>query len=231
MGAQTRLHPRPEGLSGQFWRLVRCALRMIPAVPAVGTSRAELAVFRHLSQVENSGWDAALHSLKLPEHQRKRVSEIDFVLVGRRGLLVLEVKGGGVSQQAGVWYTQDFYGEKHRLVESPFQQAQSAMFALEGILGKKLGGGTVRRTVVGFGVVLPDCTFDVDSAEWSDDVLLDGPAMRSNGFDRYLDRLVSYWERKQSSRGPLADSDVTNYLRVLRPDFDRVPNLRHVSSR
>ena len=43
----------------------------------------------------------AIHSLNLPDHAYKRYGEADFVLVDRRGLIVLEVKGG-VVRHAGL---------------------------------------------------------------------------------------------------------------------------------
>jgi len=72
-------------------------MRMLPSTPYRTGSRAELKVFDRLRATfaDRADWHlTALHSLNLPSHAYKRFGEIDFVLVGRPGLFVLEVKGG-----------------------------------------------------------------------------------------------------------------------------------------
>jgi hypothetical protein len=74
-------------------------MQMIPATPHFDTqSRAELVVFDRLKAAfaRDDGLRlTAFHSLNLTHHAYKRFGEIDFVIVGRPGILVLEVKGGG----------------------------------------------------------------------------------------------------------------------------------------
>ena len=74
-------------------------MRMIPGQVGPGASRAEIQIFNLLRALEVPGWTYAFHSFNLPEHQRKRVCEIDFLLLGERGLLVLEAKGGRVTRR------------------------------------------------------------------------------------------------------------------------------------
>jgi len=45
-----------------------------------------------------------LHSLGLSEHEAKRRAEIDFLLLTRIGIFVLEVKGGRVTRKDGEWH-------------------------------------------------------------------------------------------------------------------------------
>lgn len=45
----------------------------------------------------------ALHSLNLPRHQYKRWAEADFIILCESGLLLLEVKGGRIACNNGVW--------------------------------------------------------------------------------------------------------------------------------
>jgi Nuclease-related domain/UvrD-like helicase C-terminal domain/AAA domain len=57
--------------------------------------------------------------------------EIDFLIIHpRRGLLILEVKGGQISCQFGRWYSRDRGGVEHELKESPFAQATRHKHAL-----------------------------------------------------------------------------------------------------
>jgi hypothetical protein len=61
-----------------------------------------------------------------------RDGEADFVIAHpHRGVLVLEVKGGGVSHNAatGKWYSTDRDGKQHE-IKDPFAQAQRSMYAL-----------------------------------------------------------------------------------------------------
>ncbi|PZS04570.1 MAG: hypothetical protein DLM69_01735 [Candidatus Chloroheliales bacterium] len=55
-------------------------------------------------------------------HDRDR--EIDFLIIHpRRGLLILEVKGGQISCRHGDWYSRDRGGAEH-LIKNPFDQAK-----------------------------------------------------------------------------------------------------------
>jgi hypothetical protein len=66
---------------------------MIPSEILDVKSVAEKRVHAMLRQVNFGSADIALHSLNLAKHDYKRWGEADFVLLTRRGLLLLEVKG------------------------------------------------------------------------------------------------------------------------------------------
>lgn len=63
-----------------------------------------------------------LHSLGLPRHQSKVYGEIDFVVVCKRGVVCLEIKGGRVGCCDGVWTFNNRYGEEFEKREGPFMQ-------------------------------------------------------------------------------------------------------------
>lgn len=203
-------------------------MRMIPNRIGSNPSRAEKDIFAQLAELEADGWQYALHSLNLPEHERKRVCEIDFLLLGPRGLLVLEAKGGGISRRNGVWHTQDLRGTRHRLKESPLEQARSSMFALENVLRRDVGTELVRRTVFGYGVVFPDCDFNAVSVEWRPEMVIDAARLRAEGWAACLDKLGTFWEGRSNGRSQLSSEEVEQYLTALRPDFDRVLSLRRL---
>ncbi|CCF84514.1 NERD domain-containing protein [Nitrolancea hollandica] len=57
--------------------------------------------------------------------------EIDFLIIHpKRGLLVLEVKGGRIEVEGGRWYSIDRFDKKHELSRSPFEQAKHNLYAL-----------------------------------------------------------------------------------------------------
>jgi hypothetical protein len=96
---------------------------MVPDVLLGSPPTAEKRVFQALSAANlGSSWQA-FHSLNCSEHRYKRWSEIDFLIVGPAGLLVLEVKGGRVSVHGGIWTFTDRWGREHRRAEGPFRQA------------------------------------------------------------------------------------------------------------
>jgi hypothetical protein len=203
-------------------------MRMIPNWANPKSSQAEQDIFAQLAALEMAGWEYAMHSINLPEHERKRVCEIDFLLLGERGLLALEAKGGDVSRRNGVWHTRDLKGARHRLKESPLDQARSSMFALENVLRRSLDPELVSRTVFGHGVIFPDCDFNAISVEWRPEMVIDASRLRSEGWASCLDSLGAFWEAKPDARGFVSAEEVERYLGVLRPDFDRVPPLRRL---
>ena len=98
-----------------------------PELPKV--SHGEQQVFNYLGEVNVSSHDVALHSLNMTRHKNKRWSEMDFLLVSLRGILVVEVKGGSVSCSDGMW---EYSGKKTRL--SPAAQVKENYFTLFGML-------------------------------------------------------------------------------------------------
>jgi len=120
-----------------------------PLRPRPTTSAAELAVHDALQRQLPEGWEA-WHSLKLRAKGGKWEGEGDFVLaVPRRGMLVLEVKGGIVELRDGVWL------QNGRPMVSPRDQAQTFARNLQ-LEVQKLGGGKVP---FGIGCVFPEVAF------------------------------------------------------------------------
>lgn len=208
-------------------------MRLIPDQISPATqSNAERKLFGQLSELDLPGWSFALHSLNLAEHVWKRVSEIDFLLVGSRGIYVLEVKGGQVSASQGVWRFTDRYGHAHRKRESPFSQARSAMFSLQQRLEKKMSREVIRNATFGYAVIFPDCDFDVSSVEWDREMVIDQCDLaRPAGLQRALGRLSTYWQSKPGPRRQTLDEATINeLLAYLRPEYEVVPTLARVSA-
>lgn len=206
---------------------------MIPDQVSPATkSNAEKELFRRLKLVEGTDWSFALHSLNLAQHVWKRVGEIDFLVVGPRGIYVLEVKGGGVSCERGIWRFTDRAGYSHRKREGPFSQARSAMFSLQQRLQESMPREVLSRVTFGYGVVFPDCDFALESVEWSPEMVIDRKRLdRQDGVRRSLGLLASYWRGKPGPHnGLLGEAEMAEILSLLRPDFDVVPSLQHVAN-
>ena len=92
-------------------------------------SPAEVRVLEILEHLSDD-W-IVLHSV--PWHESsglKRDGETDFfVLHSVKGILLLEVKGGGISIEKGLWFSTDRHGKKH-LINNPYTQVSAAKATL-----------------------------------------------------------------------------------------------------
>lgn len=200
---------------------------MIPATihPHV-RSRAERRLFELIRDAPGTDDWVCLHSLGLARHARKRRGEIDFLLLTRKGIFVLEVKGGRVAREEGVWLFTDRYGDVHKKSESPFDQAASAMFALEQELREEFRREDRRsRLLFGSGVMFPDFTFSDTGAEADARQVYDSRDRR-RPMTEFVDRLAEYArERDQRARYSPSEKDIEAIAAYLRGDFDLVPSL------
>jgi hypothetical protein len=103
-------------------------------------SNAERTFARLLKGVVGDPDAVAFYSVRLREHAYKQQAEADFVILWKRTVVVIEVKGGGVRKHDGAWYSVDRHNDWHKLASSPMEQAQSAAHALRDIFrGDNLG--------------------------------------------------------------------------------------------
>lgn len=192
--------------------------KMIPSFvnPEV-KSNAERKIFELFRGSQELSNYTCLHSLGLSRHSRKRQGEIDFVLVGNGSILCIEVKGGRVAREDGVWIFKDRYGQVNKKVEGPFVQAATAMFSLKSDLEAKFGAG--HGWLFGYGVAFPDIKFTAESPEWDKRIIYDLQDL-AYPIDKYIEKLSSYWRQKtpQFQKGtPITKQEIVNYLRG---DFD-----------
>jgi hypothetical protein len=200
------------------------------ALAADAPSAAEHRVFELMRRTCVRGDDRAtcFHSVNISRHDYKMVGELDFVVLSRRGILVLEVKGGRVDCHDGIWTFTDRFGVEHRRSESPFQQARSGMFSLKRRLERQLGAETVRSLTWGYAVVFPDVDFDVCSVEWDDPMVLDAATLRGRqDLTEPLESAYAYWQAKRSRHELIPPTCLEAIRSFLRPSFERIPSLRH----
>ncbi len=202
--------------------------RMIPQTihPDV-KSKAEKRIFRLLKDAPNTDDWVVLHSLGLSRHQTKRRGEIDFVILCDRGIFVIEVKGGRISRNAGIWQTQDKYDEYSTLHESPYEQASSAMFALEkDIRAKFPDGHPLCKIVMGYGVMLPNTNeYAIEFGTDGDRGLTYCVEDARQPVSRYIGRIATFFENKTPSRRRPSIQDLDELVSFLRGDFDLLPPL------
>ncbi len=207
---------------------------MIPPQPGPTTSRAEGRIFQRFRSELSQEW-TVLHSVGLAAHTSKRWAEADFVLVGPRGVYCVEVKGGRVTREGGVWRFTDASGNVNEKREGPFEQAGGEEAALRRHLqnrqAERIGSG---RIAIGWGVAFPDIRFNVTGPDIDLDIVYDARD-EAGKMSAYVERLADHWYarlEKLWGRPPvgLHSAHVARVVSVLRPDFDLRPSLRYVAA-
>lgn len=196
-------------------------MRLIPSTDDFGqtNSNAELRVAKLIEQVELPGSVTCLYSVHMPVHEYKRMSEIDFLVIWDDTLLVVEVKGGRLGRHSGLWSFTNRYGEQTDKREGPFEQARSAMFALERRVSDRLPSVDV---AYGYLVLTPDQVLQPD-VEWHRSQYAGAGAMTVAGLAKTLTEARRH--AHDCLTRPVAGGAYRDLLRILRPDFDWVPTL------
>lgn len=192
-------------------------MKMVPDFPLATDSKAEKLIFDALKEAFHPNHEQfiALHSLKLPKHIFKRTSEIDFLICCPFGIYVLEVKGGRVQYDGQRWSFTHGDGHTDFSYESPFSQAESAMYSFKDLLKTKLTPQLLDKITFGYGVILPDCRLSNESLEWEPQLICQGGEFRS--LQRWLEQLFHYWQAKEHVKEELILEEVYLLLDVLRP--------------
>jgi len=206
-------------------------MNVIPEYISNKTSNAELKVFDLFRQIKSGKESVVIHSVNLPEHAYKRWGEIDFMLISHRGILVLEIKGGGVQRNNGIWNYTDRYGVIHKSSEGPINQAKSAMFALKKRLKSNLSGINFNQITFGFGVVFPDTKWQDGKFEVPDNLICDfNNTKNSDVFKKYISRLFDYWIEQDTKKSRVltnvSSRNIDDIVKDIRHDFDLIPTLK-----
>jgi len=203
--------------------------RMIPSdiSPEVKSS-AERKIFRWFKDDPGTeGW-IVLHSLGIANHKTVIYGEIDFVVIAPKlGIFALEVKGGRVRREDGVWYFTNKYNKLSSKKRGPFEQANDGIFSLMDNIKKKTGHKSQAGNILfGSGAMFPDIVFEVsgtDAEQWQ---VFD--QNDQGNVSRYIQRLSKNarlkWEEHygQMPLEKLPDNKITKEIvNVLRGDFDK----------
>jgi len=182
-------------------------------------SCAEKKIFELIKRDSFLSDCTCFHSLGLARHERKIYGEIDFVLLWEDGIFCLEVKGGGIRREKGVWVFSDRYGKEYYKRESPFRQVSSAMFSLKKDLETKFGS-CIENVFMGYGVLFPDIEFTKDSPEWDRDIIYD-LSDRIYPFSDYIKKLVVYWRKKCTNvKENISKETIEKIKNYIRGDFE-----------
>lgn len=125
--------------------------------PKDNPSSGEKKVFEHFKSQAPDNW-IVLHSLRLPEHPKVVYGEADFVVIAPGiGVIVLEVKSGGVGFDGTYWVYKDRHGKETKKTRGPFSQAKEGMFKVVDMISERLGSSFDRKHILyGYGVIFTD---------------------------------------------------------------------------
>ncbi len=199
--------------------------RMIPNTCSSDAPASERRIFELLkSDPATRDW-TVFHSQGLSSAYSGHFGEVDFLaLIPDRGLLCIEVKGGGIRCHNGEWFTTNRAGVTSALSRSPFLQAQQAMFKVRDALAARFGKQSAEaRCPLGWMVAFTDTYAPPASTDFVRAELLDCDDL---GRDAGA-RLAASPSLAQAllQRGTPSRPVLESIRKFLRPDFDRVETL------
>lgn len=171
-------------------------------------SQSEQKVYSALKAL-NDDWHI-LHSVPWQGARGNRAAdgEADFVLIHKdHGVVVIEVKGGGVSLMNGRWVSEDRHGREHK-IKNPFEQAAASKSNLYKWLKDRTGLFVPTCHVVAF----PDikCSRELGPASPTE-IVWDRQALDS--VDKAISRALSHW--RQSGKANLSPKDVKRVIALF----------------
>ncbi|MBR4400578.1 MAG: NERD domain-containing protein [Synergistes sp.] len=193
-------------------------------------SQAEKSLFNEFRDCKTEEHYIILHSLGLSDHVNNIFGEIDFVVICHQGVLCVEVKGGDVSCNKGVWKFTNRYGKVNEKTEGPFQQVQGNMQSLRGHLMKRLGKwDPLVSCQYASCVIMPDCEFKYEGIEIIPEILFDKRYYRN--LPETIEFSFSYWRNKLLSQhgfegNYLSENEMKRLADILRGDFHFVPSMK-----
>lgn len=193
---------------------------LIPEVPKK-CNVSERLVFERLGRELPDDW-VVLHSLGLPGHEEKIWGEADIVVLSSHGVFALEVKGGRVACQDGVWTFGGSDINSYSKKEDPWTQAKGTMMAIRTRLQAELP--EFKNVVFGYGVVMPMTRFTTTGAEIVPEVLLDRRDFRQK-LGLYVSKLEKYWQQRYLEKHGrhkvgLTPEQIRRARQILRPDLE-----------
>lgn len=204
--------------------------RMIPSTISPNVqSTAEKRIFRWFEKSENTEDWIILHSLGIANHETRLEGEVDFlVMVPRRGIFALEVKGGRVARDDEGWKFTDRHGNVNIKTRGPFEQARDAIYSIVRSLPYKVDHQhrKVEEVFFHYGVMFPDIQYDAVSIEedsWQIFDCRDGDNVRdyimrlSNGAREKWQRIHGYLHPDKLP----TKQDIDYLCSILRGHFDK----------
>lgn len=181
----------------------------------------EIDIYRKLAKDLASSdimWDV-WHDLRLPEHSdsynhyHKTSCQIDFLILCRHGILVLEVKGGAIAIRDNRFYYDG--AEPKAMKQDPFKQAQGYKHTLKDVVLSNF-----KRFLFCDAVAFPHVKIRIESILFDGNLLWTGyksDLEYEGSIEKFLLKVFDHWKRKHEKFGRRYDNiDEKEYLRIKR---------------
>lgn len=191
-------------------------------------SAAERHIFQWFENAPGTDKWIVLHSLGIAAHNRVIYGETDFVVLAPRlGIFALEVKGGRVRRENGIWYFTNRYDCTSSKARGPFEQAKDGIFSIVDAIKQRIDIEHIhiRNILFGYGVMFPDIEFTsagIEEEQWQIFDSRDGANVK-----QFITRLSNGAREKWESHYGSVDNtklpdfaDVKYIASLLRGDFD-----------
>ena len=203
--------------------------RMIPSVLSEEEALKSKAEARIFGWFNNMQWGDAivLHSLPLKDHIKKSFGEIDFVVICEKGVICIEVKGGGIERKDGQWGFTGKHGTSWKN-EGPYWQVQGNMKSLRKYLSDKLpNDDPINKCRFACCVMTPDCVIKTDNDTEVIPEISFNSNNNENDLPKILERSFDYWEKEKHYGGSegLNKKSRERLAEFLRGDFCFLPPL------
>ncbi len=161
-------------------------------------------------------------------------SEVDFLIVHpEKGILVLEVKGGGVGYDGTrhEWYTINAKGERHAL-HDPFDQGRNSAHALRRELTQRVPQvwlqSASRQSIFGYAIVVPDISKErlTNRSTRPDEIVLDRQDIQSTTIQSAIEHTYALWTRTTTQS--LGQRAVDEIIKIYAPNWYVRPLLANV---
>ena len=194
-------------------------------------SYGEFQIFESLKQLSDDWY--IFHSLNWKDRSKNgRITwgEADFVIFNKMyGILVVEVKSGGISFKDGKWYQTRIDNNEVNEMKNPFNQANRSKYKLIDEIDFKLSYGD--RCFIDKAVWFPS----ISSYDLS---LIDLPMefdkrliLTSDSLNSPLNSILSVFNFYNSSRFTmLTDDSKKAVLNILQPNFNLIPSASNIKN-
>ena len=203
--------------------------KMIPSFIKRDDSKrtGEYMVYDWLAKDDVPG--IAFYSHPQNNHEKKTMSEVDFLYICTDGILCIEVKGGYIEKHEK-WTSKAKSGVVYE-IQNPFSQSHGCMKAIAATLENTYGKKSIEsKFCVGSAVVFPECIANCDGDSVIKEVMFDGRKELSD-FSSFLKNSLKYWSNilylKQGKRTiALSEEQVTQMVTLFSADFGAVPSMK-----
>lgn len=187
---------------------------LIPKNLPKTSSYAEIQVFEKLKELPDDY--IVMYSLGLSKHMYKIRGEIDFVVICKKGILCIEVKGGKVGRKDGSWTVKTITGEKNE-IENPFAQVCGNMFSLRDYLIK--ADKSVKENLFISLVVTPKTDLKVKGPDIESEELINCNQLKYCDIKGLINNRFEFYHKKFNEKYSYRKKDLTeleiNRIKIL----------------